>query len=475
MLAPEQALDFKILQAIFGPRSIGITSNMWALDKYSWEACMRPYLMLFEERLEQQWPLAGRVPLTNGNTSSDYEAILMCNLLVAICCTTIDKARLYERRNYSALTFGKCLKECYRQRVFPPVAADIPSQADMIVQALGLIDIMSKRSTSWSSNLVSQMSPESLMNTSISSILCEGRKMSEDHTQLVQEKPLKSTNPAREDMSQILRDLNIRILTSVGDIKIIWTSTISDHLKLYLAPNNNRLKVYWFGHTAQQLPIYGFVLGQAYIHRVNNMLMLCRLYNCDCSEHSNVDEILKELSLTYEFLFGAPHDVAAAKKVRKLYGQTKAPAWLIGRHCSESTSRYFFKKWSTREKTVSDYIDMDNVDPNTDTGLHLGTASLNSFYTSRMNAHLTEEDFYKQFPTFKRRISVLERYMSHQRARTLKDLWRDRRDTLSWYTFWAVLIIGGFGLILTIASLAVSTAQTVAAFQALNPPPRSQT
>lgn len=47
-------------------------------------------------------------------------------------------------------------------------------------------------------------------------------------------------------------------------------------------------------------------------------------------------------------------------------------------------------------------------------------------------------------------------------------LWKDKRDSLQWFTFWAVLIVGSFSIFLAMASLAVSTAQTVAAFKQLN-------
>lgn len=47
-------------------------------------------------------------------------------------------------------------------------------------------------------------------------------------------------------------------------------------------------------------------------------------------------------------------------------------------------------------------------------------------------------------------------------------LWKDKRDSLQWYTFWAVLVVGSLSIFLTFASLAVSTAQTVAAFRQLD-------
>ena len=226
---------------------------------------MGPYLALFKQRLENQWPLATRITSPNEDIApNDDGSIKVCNLLVAICRTTIDSTPLHERRNFGALTFGNCLRECYRQGLLPPVAADIPSQAEMIVKTLNLIDIVSRSSTFWTSNLVSSMSSESLMNTRISSIFCEGRKIAETRIEPPQQKLSYLIAPENEDMGQIVRDLNISILTSIGGIKIIWTSTVTDHLKLYLAPNDNRLKIYWFGDTAQKLAIYGFVIRPKY-------------------------------------------------------------------------------------------------------------------------------------------------------------------------------------------------------------------
>ena len=124
------------------------------------------------------------------------------------------------------------------------------------------------------------------------------------------------------------------------------------------------------------------------------MLTLYRLYNCDCSKHSNVDELLIELRLTYEVLFGAFGDVATAKGIRRVYGSTKVPPCLVNFCPSKPNGRYFSKTFPAREKKVSDYIDVDDVDPNTDVGLHLYNASLNTLEMNILNAHLTESDFY---------------------------------------------------------------------------------
>jgi hypothetical protein len=80
---------------------------------------------------------------------------------------------------------------------------------------------------------------------------------------------------------------------------------------------------------------------------------------------------------------------------------------------------------------------------------------------------------YDRFPVFETRLRQLRHYMDSQKPQSLFQLWEDSRDSLSYYTFWGVIIFGLLSVFLAFFSLAVSVAQTVAAFRALelaNPP-----
>jgi hypothetical protein len=57
--------------------------------------------------------------------------------------------------------------------------------------------------------------------------------------------------------------------------------------------------------------------------------------------------------------------------------------------------------------------------------------------------------------------------MDNEKPRGFRQLWKDNRDSLNYYTFWGVIILGGLSVALALFSLAVSVAQTVASFQAL--------
>ena len=80
---------------------------------------------------------------------------------------------------------------------------------------------------------------------------------------------------------------------------------------------------------------------------------------------------------------------------------------------------------------------------------------------------------YSGFIIFENRIRQLVFYMNTQKPQGLRQLWRDKRDTLNYYTFWGVIIFGGLSVFLALFSLAVSVAQTVASFRALNLGPSS--
>lgn len=65
----------------------------------------------------------------------------------------------------------------------------------------------------------------------------------------------------------------------------------------------------------------------------------------------------------------------------------------------------------------------------------------------------------RDFPVLASRIALLLRHLSSKRPRTWKQLWDDKRDSASWFTFWAVLIIGGTGIILAFIQVILQTVQ----------------
>jgi hypothetical protein len=68
---------------------------------------------------------------------------------------------------------------------------------------------------------------------------------------------------------------------------------------------------------------------------------------------------------------------------------------------------------------------------------------------------LQEEDSYSSqddFPVYGQRLAKLQEFCQRQQPSRLRDLWRDRRNPLQWYTFWAVLVVGGLSFSLLCCS-----------------------
>jgi hypothetical protein len=64
-----------------------------------------------------------------------------------------------------------------------------------------------------------------------------------------------------------------------------------------------------------------------------------------------------------------------------------------------------------------------------------------------------ERDFYRlkrDFPILRSRLATLNHQMSNLKPRGWKELWKDKRNSASWLTFWAVIVIGGAGLLLAL-------------------------
>ncbi|OTA54815.1 hypothetical protein K449DRAFT_308912, partial [Hypoxylon sp. EC38] len=69
---------------------------------------------------------------------------------------------------------------------------------------------------------------------------------------------------------------------------------------------------------------------------------------------------------------------------------------------------------------------------------------------------LQEENSYSSqddFPLFGQRLVKLQEFTLRQQPSKLGDLWRDKRNLLQWYTFWAVLIVGGASILIGLLQL----------------------
>ncbi len=68
-------------------------------------------------------------------------------------------------------------------------------------------------------------------------------------------------------------------------------------------------------------------------------------------------------------------------------------------------------------------------------------------------------DLAHDFPVLRCRLVVLQRCLDVQKPRTWKELWQDKRNSAQWFTFWAVLILGGVGIFLTFLQVILQVVQ----------------
>jgi hypothetical protein len=68
------------------------------------------------------------------------------------------------------------------------------------------------------------------------------------------------------------------------------------------------------------------------------------------------------------------------------------------------------------------------------------------------------------FPLIGRRLLSLQDYMNAQNPSDLRTLWYDKRDVLRWYTFWAVVVVGGLSIVLSWLSVALAAIQVYQSF-----------
>ena len=121
---------------------------------------------------------------------------------------------------------------------------------------------------------------------------------------------------------------------------------------------------------------------------------------------------------------------------RLLFGQTKA-------------SRKFFKQTAPFEDVPKDVEDK----------LLTRLCTDKTYYARDRKADRDIYELSEDFPVLRGRIAVLHSHLEGMKSRTWTELWRDKRDSAQWLTFWAVLFFGGLGLLLALLQAVLQPAQ----------------
>lgn len=73
-----------------------------------------------------------------------------------------------------------------------------------------------------------------------------------------------------------------------------------------------------------------------------------------------------------------------------------------------------------------------------------------------------EREFYRlrrDFPILRSKIASLQQQMQNLKPRGWREIWKDKRDSAQWYTFWAVMIFGASGIVLAAIQVVLQAAQ----------------
>jgi len=234
-------------------------------------------------------------------------------------------------------------------------------------------------------------------------------------------------------------DLNIKTLKSIGKLAIEWTTTMEDHLRLDL--NQKTLLISWFSHSLTYIPRTYVEYSENFDIRGNpkdDIFLSWAFLFATSPLASERNQDLAELGIpalleSSEDLILPPS--SSLNRVAHTPNPFKRLLALFHRKPRSNTYERF-APLAPHQGAINTRFRRPHVDRE---------------YASMLNSALRQ----------------LRHYMDSQKPRDFRQLWNDNRDSLTYYTFWGVILFGGVGILLAFFSLAVGIAQAVAGFKAL--------
>ncbi|KAI0391425.1 hypothetical protein F5Y17DRAFT_406605 [Xylariaceae sp. FL0594] len=215
--------------------------------------------------------------------------------------------------------------------------------------------------------------------------------------------------------------LNAFLLTTIGGLSIEWTDSLACHLELDKVGKTVYLSRYP-SFCLSNLKGSGADTG---------ILRACGSKPSDrllWGSDQDVSQLLEEVLLSYRLLFG--QDKRSRRLFHKLNPFLDTPS-------------------NSRDELLSQLCSAKDLDGS------LG---------------LSQHDAYelaKDFPHIRTKLVRLSNHLTQRRPRSWAELWVDNRDSASWLTFWAVIIIGAVGLFLAFIQVVLQAVQV--AFQLQHP------
>ncbi|KAL8887438.1 MAG: hypothetical protein Q9192_006327 [Flavoplaca navasiana] len=250
--------------------------------------------------------------------------------------------------------------------------------------------------------------------------------------------PQIETDPGKGPFYKV-SDFGLQHLQEIGKVDIEWTSSWDEHLELKMKGPRTILRLYWFSPTLarffQITGLSGGLVDDSYLDRG--------------------EEVARTLDLV---LNPAGLSRSPAEGYRKL----KAPEWL---------GLFAGLSYGTGSGSIQAQESIPRISrfwPGELGSLKICCEIEEHMLSPNRASPDVERITYSEFPHYYQRLRDLRNYMDSRKPRGILALWRDRRDSNTYYTFWLVVIFGCSGVLLGVATLAIAIIQAWGQLQSLH-------
>ena len=213
-------------------------------------------------------------------------------------------------------------------------------------------------------------------------------------------------------------NFNAHILQSIGHFKLKWVDILSCHLEL----DDQTKTIYLFRHPSFCLASSATIVCDRKVKGVIHAAAAPADSSRQWATEDAVTTILQETLLSYRLLFG-----------------------------QNKRSRTLFKSINSSSGVPEERRDIILND-------------ICGKKVCKIAKIPNDKDIYelqKDFPALRSRIIRLHQALSASKPSTWKELWRDRRDSANWLTFWAVIIFGAVAILLAFVQVLLQILQIV--------------
>jgi hypothetical protein len=234
--------------------------------------------------------------------------------------------------------------------------------------------------------------------------------------------------------------VNFYSLYTIGRVRVKWVEDLASHLAF--DRQSRTLSVFCLPTFCASSILQTEQLKV--LHEVSSELLPSKYYtdNSNNSPH-DASSLHREVLLSYRLLFGQSSH--SRKLASELFEQLEKSSGQIDPFlstiCGVSATQSSFLRRFPKSRIPVELMPTSNID---------------------LHDSLIESDTYSarnDFPHFGPRLLAVQQYNLKQQPSRIRDLWRDRRNPLQWYTFWAVVWVGGISILLSVFQLAVGIVQ----------------